>query len=281
MICTTYDMNDQCWLVFQDDHAHAAVAPVNDVMLGDKTKLHAMIGSGYVRITQVNVGRIAGPHIMWELQPSTLTEISTCVVPDLTHPLFIVSTIDRVIEGEHIPKTVQCYPNTISLISLRLPQEWTGSKEGRVFWTPSDRIYVHIIANDFFNGTMISQYMGMDIVLSFVEVKLFVQPPTAKFYPSEICVSISTTICSSIVATDFLQPALLSELAMGVPVPQMYVPAPTKHLNFVPQSSVSPSPVRHTPKKIGSQSPSKTSSKKRELNAVPTHLREDARIQDV
>ena len=261
MICTTNDMHGVTWLSIQDDNARVAVVPVTDVMVGDSARLHAMTGTGWVLVSKVIVTRIAGPQIMWEAQPSHYSEISTAMVPDLTHPLFIVSTLQRVIEGEYIPEAIECPPVIISLMTVRLPQDWMGSKEGRVWYTPCDRVYFHVVANDFFNGPMIAQHMGMDVVLSFIEVKLFRQSSTAKFYPSELCCSISTTICSSIVATEFLPPSLLSVLCLGEAATNNFVHSSTAHLNFVSQS---PSPKTGKP----SRSPSQSAGKKKEKHRV-------------
>ena len=270
MICTTNDMHGVTWLSIQDDNARVAVVPVTDVMVGDSARLHAMTGTGWVLVSKVIVTRIAGPQIMWEAQPSHYSEISTAMVPDLTHPLFIVSTLQRVIEGEYIPEAIECPPVIISLMTVRLPQDWMGSKEGRVWYTPCDRVYFHVVANDFFNGPMIAQHMGMDVVLSFIEVKLFRQSSTAKFYPSELCCSISTTICSSIVATEFLPPSLLSVLCLGEAATNNYVHSSTAHLKFVSQSSasVSPSPKMQKP----SRSPSQSAGNKKETK-TPSELK--------
>ena len=162
-----------------DDEGRVASIRLPPAILAASPTLHSMIGTGWVRITQVQITRIVGGGIMWEAECTSNTVVATAL-PELQHPRFTMSTLDRVCAGDRVPASIDSPPFIFSLMKIRLPMEWSGTSAGRAWFTPVDQVYVHVVANDFFTGEMTKEYMGKNIVLSFVEVKLFTQRPNAK-----------------------------------------------------------------------------------------------------
>ena len=209
MVCTTTEPTGTTWLLVQDEEKLVAIIRLTASMLTSAPTLHTMIGVGWVRVTQVTVTRIIEPGIMWEADTSSNSIISTAL-PDLEHPHFSVGTQQRVCEGDRVPETTNSSPFIFSLMNMQLPEEWNGDTEGRPWYTPFDRVYVHLINNELMHDPWYD-LMGTSVVISFVEVKKFVQAKHKKYWPGEICLSISTTSLLSLPASstqiNFLLPS--------------------------------------------------------------------------
>ena len=266
MVCTHTDQNHGAtWLIIQDDDQLVAVIRLTASMLESAPSLHTMIGVGWVRITQVTVTRNIDPGIVWELD-TTSNSILATALPELTHPKFSVTTQERVCEGECQPDSTNS-ASLVTLMYLTLPVEWTGITDGRPWFTPYDKVYVHMTENDF-TGPW-HHLMGTSVIISFIEVKKFVQPKWKKFWPGEICVSISTTLCSSIVDPDQLSGDIRTALDL---IPERvsrstYMPSDLQDVLFVPLTAsvprtASPSPYGTPIKKA--RSPSQTNLPKKE-----------------